>query len=114
MSASHPVVLRIEHPVPDFETWKRDGFDRDPIGRARGGVRRYRVLRQGEQPAVVAIELEFDDRATAAAFASALDELWRGAQDRFAWRELPEARLFELVDSHVYREDDRGLQATMR
>lgn len=35
-------VLRIEHPVPDYEAWKRT-FDRDPLGRSRSGVRRYRI-----------------------------------------------------------------------
>ena len=28
-----PSVLWIEHAVPDYESWKREGFDRDPIGR---------------------------------------------------------------------------------
>ena len=34
------VVVRVEHPVPDYEIWKRDAFDRDPLGRAPSGVRR--------------------------------------------------------------------------
>jgi hypothetical protein len=37
-------ILRIEHPVPDYDTWKAS-FDSDPIGRERSGVRRYRILR---------------------------------------------------------------------
>jgi hypothetical protein len=37
-------ILRIEHPVADFERW-RHAFDSDPVGRERGGVRRYRVMR---------------------------------------------------------------------
>ena len=41
------VVVRVEHPVPDYELWKREAFDRDPLGRASSGVRRHRVLRRG-------------------------------------------------------------------
>jgi hypothetical protein len=93
------VVLRVEHPVPDYERWKQEGFDRDPIGRARGGVRRYRVLRAGERPALVAVELEFDDREAAESFAVALEEMWSRARERFGWRELPQAQLFELAET---------------
>ena len=32
-------VVRVEHPVPDYEIWKREAFDRDPLGRERSGVR---------------------------------------------------------------------------
>jgi hypothetical protein len=90
-------VLRIEHAVPDYERWKREAFDRDPIGRERNGVRRYRVLRSSDDPGLVAIELEFDSLAAAEAFAAALTELWSRVRERFGWRELPEARIFELA-----------------
>jgi hypothetical protein len=96
------VVLRVEHPVPNYERWKQEGFDRDPIGRARSGVRRYRVLRAGERPALVAVELEFDDHAAAESFAVALQEMWSRARERFGWRELPQAQLFELAESREY------------
>ena len=95
-------VLRIEHVVPDYGAWKREGFDRDPIGRERSGVRRYRVLRSSDNPGLVAIELEFDSRAAAEAFAVALSEMWRRVQDRFGWRELPEARIYELAEAGEY------------
>lgn len=95
-------VLRVEHRVADYETWKRDGFDRDPIGREQSGVRRYRVLRASDDPGLVAIELEFDNRPAAEAFASALRELWRGVGEKFGWREVPEARIYELAASGQY------------
>jgi hypothetical protein len=95
-------VLRIEHAVPDYEHWKREAFDRDPIGRARNGVRRYRVLRSSDDPDVVAIELEFDNREAAEAFAAALAKLWSRVGEKFGWRELPEARLFELAEADEY------------
>jgi hypothetical protein len=92
-------VLRIEHPVPDFDTWKREGFDRDPIGRAQGGVRGYRIFRAVDDPNFVVVDLEFDDDESARAFAAALAALWRRVQERFAWRELPRARILETVES---------------
>lgn len=95
-------VLRVEHAVADYETWKREGFDRDPIGRAEHGVRSFRVLRSGQNPALVAIELEFDSLPAAEAFAEKLREMWREVGDRFGWRELPEARLFELAAVQEY------------
>jgi hypothetical protein len=93
------VVLRVEHPVSDYERWKQEGFDRDPIGRARAGVRRYRVLRAGERPALVAVELEFDDRRSAESFAAALEAMWARVQERFGWHEPPQAQLFELAET---------------
>ncbi len=95
-------VLRVEHVVPDYETWKHEGFDRDPIGRAQNGVGRYRVLRSSDNPGLVAIELEFDSRAAAEQFAAALSEMWYRVRDRFGWGELPEARIYELVEAGEY------------
>lgn len=100
--AERSVVLHVEHAVPDYEVWKREGFDRDPIGRAHGGVRRYRVLRAGDRPALVAVELEFSDLAAAESFGAALDQMWRQVRSRFGWRELPQARLFELAEVGEY------------
>ena len=37
-------ILRIEHPVPDYDAWK-EAFDSNPISREHSGVRRYRILR---------------------------------------------------------------------
>ncbi|HSD02027.1 MAG TPA: hypothetical protein VLB81_06660 [Gaiellales bacterium] len=95
-------VVRVEHPVPDYEIWKREAFDRDPLGRERSGVRRHRVLRRGERPSLVAVELEFDDRAAAEAFAAELREMWGRVRERFGWRDLPEAQLFEITEVEEY------------
>jgi hypothetical protein len=95
-------VVRVEHPVPDYESWKREAFDRDPLGRARSGVRRHRVLRRGERPSLVAVELEFDDRAAAESFAAALREMWGRVREAFGWDELPEAQVFEMTEVEEY------------
>jgi hypothetical protein len=95
-------VVRVEHEVADYEVWKREGFDHDPLGRKASGVRRHRVLRGADNPKLVAIELEFDDRPAAEAFATELRELWGRVGDRFGWRELPQARIFELAVAEEY------------
>lgn len=69
------VIVRIAHPVADFGLWKA-AFDRDPVGRRRGGVRRYRIVRAVDEPDTVGVDLEFDDRPTAERFRDGLVKLW--------------------------------------
>jgi hypothetical protein len=90
-------VLRIEHPVPDFEAWKQ-AFESDPIGREKGGVRRYRVLRAAEDPNYVLVDLEFDSRGEAEAFEAALREMW----GRVDVMRDPTARVVEVVESRQF------------
>jgi hypothetical protein len=90
-------TLRIEHPVPDFDAWKQ-AFDSDPVGREQGGVRRYRVLRQVDDPNYVMIDLEFDSSSEAETFLAALRELW----GRVDVMRDPKARIVEMVESKEY------------
>ncbi|MFM2072597.1 MAG: hypothetical protein RLZZ623_2860 [Actinomycetota bacterium] len=60
-------ILRIEHPITDFETWK-DAFDRFSDARRHAGVRSHRVLRPVDDPSYVLIDLEFDTADAALAF----------------------------------------------
>ena len=90
-------VVRVEHAVADYDFWKREGFDRDPLGREQSGVRRYRVLRASDEPGLVAIELEHDSRSAAEGLAGRLSELWSRVDDRFGWPESPQARIYELA-----------------
>lgn len=71
------VTLRIQHAVPSYEGWKR-AFDNDPASRREGGVRRYRVYRDTDDPNLVMIDLEFEDLAAAASFRERLRRLWEG------------------------------------
>ena len=42
-------------------------------------------------------------RAQAAeAFAAGLEKMWKGVGDRFGWRQLPQARIFELATADEY------------
>jgi hypothetical protein len=87
-------ILRIEHPVPDFERWKQ-AFDSDPVGRAQSGVRRYRILRSVDDPSYIMIDLELDDSDAAAALLARLRKLWSGVD---VMRD-PRARIAEVVES---------------
>jgi ribosomal protein L35AE/L33A len=92
-------ILRIEHPVPDYGTWKK-AFDSDPVGRERSGVRRYKVMRSVDDPNYVLIDLEFDTPGEAAAMLSAMRVVW----DRVAGVVMsnPHARIVEAVETEEY------------
>jgi len=96
---SQRTILRVEHPVPSFEGWKK-AFDRDPLGRERSGVRRYRVLRPLDDPRFVTVDLEFDDSGRAEAFRVALNDLWRRVEGVVI--QSPRARILETVESRDY------------
>jgi hypothetical protein len=90
-------VLRVEHAVPDFDTWKQ-AFDGDPIGRERGGVRRYSIMRADDDPNHVLIDLEFDSAGEAESFLEALRELW----SRLDVMRNPTGRVVERVETGEY------------
>lgn len=69
------VILQIEHPVPNFEGWRK-AFESDPIDRKKMGVKQYRVYRQSDEPNYVVIDLVFDELAGAEATLAALKVLW--------------------------------------
>ncbi|MFB8147674.1 hypothetical protein ACFC1W_13095 [Microbacterium sp. NPDC056003] len=69
------VLLRIQHPVGDFERWKA-AFDSDPLDRRGSAVRGYAVHRDADDPAVVVIDLEFDEVDAARAMLARLESMW--------------------------------------
>ncbi len=87
-------ILRIEHPVPNFDAWKK-AYDSDPMGRAQSGVRRHRVFRAVDDPHLVMIDLEFDGLKEAENMLAGLRELWRGVDVMHN----PRARIVEMVES---------------
>jgi hypothetical protein len=92
-------VLRIEHRVPDYDVWK-DAFDKDPVGRERSGVRRYRILRPTGDPNYVLIDLEFDTAAEAEALLAAMRVVWERVAD--VVMSNPQAQIVEAVESKEY------------
>jgi ribosomal protein L35AE/L33A len=89
-------ILRIEHPVPDFDGWKQ-AFDSDPVNRRQSGVRRYQILRSMDDPNYVMIDLEFDNKSEAEALLAAMREVWRRVEGTVMWN--PQARIVETVES---------------
>jgi hypothetical protein len=75
-------ILRIEHQIRDFDSWKA-AFDSDPVGRQQSGVRRHRVLRPIDDPNYVMIDLDFDSSSEAEAFLAALRRnVWSSREAR--------------------------------
>lgn len=89
-------VLRIEHPVPEFDAWK-EAFDKNPLGRRRSGVRRYRVMRPIGNPSYVMIDLEFDRVEDAEAMLASLRQLWGEVEGTLMT--TANSRIVEVVES---------------
>jgi hypothetical protein len=89
-------LLHIEHSVADFDGWKK-GFDGDPVGREKSGVRRYQVSRGAENPNYVMIDLEFASQKEAAGLLAALQPLWARIQGEVIMN--PQARIVEVVET---------------
>ena len=93
------LILQIEHPVPDFDAWKK-AFDSDPINREQSGVRRYRISRQVDNPNYVIIDLEFDNLKDAEAVHTALQKLWNRVEGKVMMN--PRSRIIETVEIKEY------------
>ncbi len=95
-------ILRIEHQIRDFDSWKA-AFDSDPVGRGQSGVRRHRVLRPVDDPNYVMIDLDFDSSSEAEAFLAALRrDVWASRQAAPALVGSPQVRIVEAVESKEY------------
>ncbi len=92
-------ILRIEHPIPNYDSWKA-AFDSDPVGREQRGVRRYRILRSTDDPNYVMIDLEFDSASEAEAMHEALRGLWSRVEGTVMMD--PRARIVETVETKEY------------
>lgn len=92
-------ILRIEHPVPNYEIWKR-AFDSDPVGREKSGVRRYRISRAVDDTNYVIIDLEFDTASQAEALLTAMRGVWGRVAGTIVMN--PQARIVETVETKEY------------
>lgn len=92
-------MLRIEHPISDFDGWKK-AFDSDPVGREKSGVRRYRILRPLDDANYVMIDLEFDTVSQAEALLAAMRVVWGRVQGKIMMN--PQARIVEAVETKEY------------
>ena len=92
-------ILRIEHPVPNFDGWKQ-AFDSDPVGREKSGVRRYQILRPVDDANFVMIDLEFDTVSQAEALLAAMRAVWARVEGKIMMN--PQARIVEAVETKKY------------
>ena len=88
-------ILRIEHPVLDYPSWKR-AFDGDPAGRKAAGVRRFQVMRAVDDPNYVLIDLEFDSTDKAEALLGRMRSIWGHVTGSLITD--PKARIVEPVE----------------
>ena len=93
------IILQIEHPVPDYSSWKK-AFDIDPVNRRQSGVKRYRIFRQTDNPNYVIIELEFDKLNEAKEVLTALQVVWKQIDGKIITG--PKTRIIELVEQMQY------------
>ena len=92
-------MLRIEHPVPNYEGWKQ-AFDSDPVGREKSGVRRYQILRPIDNPSYVMIDLEFDTIDQAEALLAAMRVVWGRVEGKIMMN--PQAQIVEAMETKAY------------
>ena len=92
-------ILRIEHPVADFEGWKR-AFESDPAGREKSGVRRYQILRPIDDEKYVMIDLEFDTATQAEALLAAMRVVWGRVEGTIMMN--TQARIVEVMATKTY------------
>ncbi len=89
-------ILRIEHPVPHYEGWKK-AFDTDPINRKKSGVTRYRIYRLVENPNYVVVDLEFSNLQDAENTLTSLRKLWEKVEGSVMTG--PQARILAIVET---------------
>jgi len=94
-------ILRLEHPIRDFDLWKR-AFDRDPVGRQAMGVRSHHIYRPVDDPGYVVVDLEFDSRPEAERFRVALGELWSSTEAAPVLAGTPVTRIVDPIESRSY------------
>ena len=92
-------ILRIEHPVADYDAWKA-AFDADPVGRERSGVRCYQVMRPLDDERYVLIDLEFDTPEEAEGLLAAMRGVWSRVTGTLI--SDPRTRIVESVETKRY------------
>jgi hypothetical protein len=93
------VMLRIEHPVPNYAGWKQ-AFDSDPVGREKSGVRRYQILRPIDNPNFVMIDLEFETVQQAEALLAAMRVVWGRVEGTIMTN--PKAQIVDITEAKTY------------
>ena len=91
-------ILQIEHPVPNYDGWKK-AFENDPIDRKGSGVQRYRISRKPGDPNYVMVDLEFNTLDEAEACHAKLRNLWNRVEGSVI--NNPQSRIIEIVEDET-------------
>jgi len=95
-------TLRLELEIRDYDQW-REAFRKDAAGRAKNGMRSYRIFRPVDDPHRVMLDGNFDDTATAEHFLQIMrTQVWPDPTKAPAKVGQPRTTLLELVESHDY------------
>ena len=70
------ITLHIENTIADYDAWKA-AFDRYDRARRDHHVLAYRISRPVDDLGTVHIDLDFDTREDASAFAQVLEKIWQ-------------------------------------
>jgi hypothetical protein len=89
-------ILQIEHPVPNFEGWKK-AFDSDPVDRKASGVCRYKISRKVDEPNYIIIDLEFNSLNEADACHAKLKNLWTRVEGSVM--NNPRSRIIQVIEN---------------
>lgn len=92
-------ILYIEHPVPNYEGWKK-AFENDPLKRQESGVKSYRIMKPLDKNDNVIIELEFDNLADAENMLEKLKGLWNQVEGKIMSN--PVSRIMQVKDEYTY------------
>lgn len=92
-------VLRVEHAISDYDTWKA-AFDQDPADRKGSGVLRYRIYRPVDDPHYITLDLEFDGAPHAEAMLTKLHQVWKSSSAAPALVGDPQARILEPAEAN--------------
>ena len=93
-------ILQIEHPVPNYEGWKK-AFENDPIDRKGSGVQHYRISRKQDDKNYVIVDLIFDTLNDAEQCHTKLRNLWNRVEGSIM--NNPQSRIIEVIeDESIY------------
>ena len=92
-------LLRIEHPIINYEGWK-NAFDNDPAGRQKAGVLQYQILRPTDDINYIIIDLEFKTRSEAESLLAAMQIIWGRVEGKIIMN--PKARILEILETQKY------------
>jgi hypothetical protein len=90
-------LLQIEHPVADFDDWKKT-FDSDPLNRRQSGVKQYRIYKRVDNVKYIVVELELESLHAARVLHDALKKMWNRVEGTVITN--PKIRLLELVEKN--------------